>query len=477
MLKLLSKNFQILLCAITVLSCEFMDLRPIGYSIKPEKNDSVLSELYSPVIIKFDTEMKKNETEGVLQISSNLGITNGEKSWIGNALYFVPESGWTAGIRYHINFSGTIYSADGREMRTEKYISFFALNKNNPPLLDFYSPLNGASVGTNKFEIEFYFSKSMDRLSVESALTLDGISNKTYEWSDNNKNVKIKTEKNLNPWTYYRWNLKDSAKSEDGVPLIKTYSGHFITDLDQILPEITDIYPVLFADGSWYPTGAGIENGLGSGQGIAVSFNKPIEENVLRSLRFEPSLSGRAEFLSKNSIVYIFTRDPEPEVNYTLLISGDTKDCEGLKIGSEFRISFSADIPYLNLLSFSVNDITIDKFSDLNNVIPVKITQGTEELLINIRFSLPFKLKDKQNIPQKIILTPVFPRTLSPVALQYIRWISDDCLLLRWEGMANGKIESPNYYKITIPGGKNGIVLENGSYMKEDVILYLEAVE
>ena len=202
-----------------------------------------------------------------------------------------------------------------------------------------------------------------------------------------------------------------------------------------------------------------------------------MEENVLRSLRFEPSLSGKVEFLSEKSIVYIFTKDPDPGVNYTLIISGDTKDCEGLKIGAEFRINFSVDIPYLDILSFSVNNKIIYFFSDLNIIIPVKITQGTEELLINIRFSLPFTIKEKQSVPQKIILTPIFPRTLSPVALQYIKWISDDSLLLRWEGMSNGKNSIPNYYKIIIPGGKNGIVLENGSYLKEDIVLYLEAVE
>ena len=476
MLRLLNNLFSILLCVIFFISCEFIDLRQIGLSIEPDKTDSVLPEIYSPVIIKFDTEMKKRETEGILQINSNLGITSGDKFWIGNTLYFVPEAGWTAGICYKLNFCGTIYSTDGRETRIEKYLSFYAINKNNQPSLESYAPLNGASVGTNKFTFELHFSKPMDRHSVESALTIDGIGNKTYEWSDN-KILIIKTDKNLSPWVYYRWNLKDSAKSDDGVPLIKTYSGYFITDLDQILPEITNIYPVLFSSGSWYPTGADIETGLGSGQGIAVAFNKPMEENVLRSLRFEPSLSGRAEYLSEKSIVYIFTKDPEPEVNYTLIISGDTKDCEGLKIGSEFRITFSVDIPYLNLLSFSVNDITIENFSDSNIIIPVKITQGTEELLINIKFSLPFNIKEKQNSPQKIILMSIFPRTLSPVALQYIKWISDDCLLLRWEGMTNGKNDIPNYYKIIIPGGKNGIVLENGSYLKEDIVLYLEAVE
>jgi len=482
MLRFLNKLIPVLLCAIASVSCDFsifnyIDLRPIGFTIKPKINDSILPDIYSPVSIKFDTEMKKRDTEDIMQISSNLGTMSGEKKWEGNTLYFIPESGWTAGIRYNLNLSGTIRSIDGREMRIEHSVSFYALNKNDPPLLVHYSPLNGESTGTNNVVYEFHFSKTMNRLSVESALTLDGIVKKIYEWSDNDRILKIKTDKALSPWNYYRWNLKDTAKSTDGVPLPKTYSGHFKTDIDQILPEITCVYPVLFSDGSWYPTGADIETGLNSGQGIAVSFNKPMEENALRSLRFEPSLSGRTEFLSEKSIVFILSKDPEPETTYTLIISGETKDCQGLKIGSDYRINFSVDIPFLKILSITFNDdIGIDKLS-VTNAIPVTVAPATGELSVSIRFSLPFKTEEKQKTPQKITLTPFFPRTLTPVALEFVNWVSDDRLLARWEGLENGNNEIPHYYKITIPGGKSGIVSENGIYMKENIILYLEAVK
>jgi len=478
MSRLLNNFLVVLLCVITLASCSFINLKPIGISTEPKKNNAVLPDYFSPVIIKFDTEMKKRDTEGILQISSNLGVINGDKKWSGNNLYFTPESGWTAGIRYNLNLSGTIRSADGREERIEQNIFFYAINKKKPPLLERHSPLNGESVGTKDIVYEFHFTESMNRFSVESAATLDGIGNKTFEWSDNDKTLKIKADKALSPWIYYRWNLKDSAKSVDGVPLAKAYSGYFITDLDHTLPEVTGIYPVLFSDGSWYPTGAEIETGLDTGQGIAVSFNKPMDENVLRSLRFEPSLAGRSEYLSEKSIVYIFSKDPEPETTYTLIISGDTKDSEGLKIGSDVRINFSVNIPYLNILSLSVNNETdLENISKTNNVIPITVSPIKGELSVSIRFSLLFNTEEKQNTPQKIILSPFFPRLLSPVALQYVNWISDDRLSLKWEGLAGGDNEISHYYKITIPGGKNGIVSENGFYLKEDIVLYLEAVK
>ncbi|MCL2174622.1 MAG: Ig-like domain-containing protein [Treponema sp.] len=483
MSRLLTNLTVFALCAILSLSCELINLLPIDVSIEPV-NNAVLPDLFSPVIIKFDTEMEKRNAESLLQISSDFGSINGEKRWEKNNLYFVPIHGWTAGIRYNLNFKGTIRAADGREARIENYISFYAINKNDPPVLESHSPVSGESIKTNNVVFKFNFSKSMNRLSVESALTIEGIGNKTYEWLDDDKTIIVTPDKSLSPWNFFRWNLKDSAKSIDGIPLVKAYSGNFITDMDQILPEVTSVYPAEFSGGCWYPAAVNMETGLIAGQGIAVSFNKPMSENVLRSLRFEPSASGRAEMLTEKSIVYIFSKDPEPEIDYTLIVSSDAKDTEGLKIGVDYKTIFKVNIPYLRVISFSVNygDTTIN-FTDSNNVVPVIPDTATGEVNISIRFSLPFTdNKRKQSVPQEIIITPFFPRTISSVNLLYASWSFNEDLNMRWKGFSAGNSlgvnnEVPHYYKLLIPGGNSGISCGNGSYMKEDFIIYLEAVK
>jgi len=471
----LQNKFCVTLCAILFLSCGFIDLRQIEIGMEPAETDSVLAGQYSPVIIKFDTEMIKNETEGILQINSELGAVSGDKIWKGNHLYFIPVNGWTAGIRYTMSLAGSMRAADGREARIERFISFYAINKNEPPLLEWHSPSAGASVGTNFAALEFCFSRSMDRLSAESAFSIDGGSGKSFEWSDDNRILKVKLEKALSPWLLYQWNIKDSAKSADGVPLAKTYSGFFTTDFDQTLPAVTRIYPVQNADGTWYQTGLCIETGLGLGQGIAVEFSKPMGENVLRSLRFEPSLSGRAEFLSDKSIVYIFSKEPEGETEYTLTVSGDAKDSEGLKLGEEHKINFIPDIPYLKVLSLRIDDNVFYADALEEKTLKIHAEQGTGNFNLSIHFSLMFSFEEKQNTPQRIILSPFFPGILAPVAVQYVNWVSDDRLFIRWEGLTASQ-EVPHYYRLTIPGGKGGISSETGIYMKNDSVFYLEAV-
>jgi len=445
----------------------------IEFSVEPGKSGSVLSGSYSPVTVSFNTGMVKN-SENVLQVTSDNGVMKGDLLWDGNNLHFIPVPGWTAGIRYTLSLSGTVRSIDGRELRIEHFVSFYAVNSNDPPALENHYPADGGSIGTGDTVLEFYFSRPMDRLSTESALTIEGIGNKIFEWLNEDKKLKVIPDKALSPWVSYRWNLRETAKSSDGVPLAKTYSGYFTTDIDRILPRVTSVFPVLNSGGSWYPTGANIETGLASGQGIAVEFNKPMGDNALRSVRIEPSLTGRTEYLSEKSIVYIFTRDPEPETAYTLIVSADTRDSEGLKTGDEYRITFTPDIPFLNILSFSAG--VSSNFNNIspNMTIPVQIESGTDKLSFYIRFSLPFTTEEKQNAAQRIILTPFFPRTLAPAALQYVNWINNDRIHMEWEGLKKGESGVSHYYKLTIPGGKSGVTNGMGMYMKEDITIFLE---
>ena len=464
----------ILICVILA-ACGFIDLRQIQYSVEPNSFDSLLEFSDSPLIINFDTEMIKRDAEGSIQVSSDLGAVRGDTNWQGNSLYFVPVSGWTAGIRYTLSINGTLRSTDGRDLRLQHFVSFYAINKITPPLLERHYPAEGEAINTNDFALELHFTVPMNRLSVESAVSIDGVGSKIFEWQDDDKTIRVIADRSLSAWTSYTWNIKESAKSIDGVPLPKQYSGSFTTNLDLDLPEIAGVYPVASSYGNWSATGKDIENGLALGEGIAVEFSKPMGESVLRSMRFEPSLTGRTEMLDENKIVYIFTRNPEPETVYTLIISGETRDSEGLKIGNEYRVSFLPDIPYLNVISFNDNGNPAVENLTSGIILPVRVEPGIGEAAFSIRFSLPLNNEEKQNITQRIILSPFFPRSASPVALQFVSWVSDDRIFMRWEGLKPGDEKSRNYYRLTIPGGRGGIT-SAGIYMKEDINIYLEAV-
>ena len=456
-------------------SCGFADLRPVEVSTSPGKSDMVLSGEYSPVSITFNTEMIRKEAENLLLVSSDMGMVDGDLSWNGNTLTFVPAAGWSAGTRYVLGLSGLARSVDGREIRLERNISFFAINRCAPPLVTWHSPADGESVSVNGLCIQMRFSGVMDRTAVESAFSADGMGDKCYEWADDDSLLTIIPDKTLSPWTMYRWTLKTTAKSADGVPLPKVFSAVFCTDLDRLLPEVSAVYPVLAAAGRWIPTGGSLEDGLGPGLGIAVEFNKPMADAAFRSLRFEPSLTGRTEKLSEKSMVFIPARDPEPEVAYTLIVSGDAKDTEGLKIGSDYRRVFIADIPYLRIMS--INTSSIEVYSNSNSILPVLVSEADGGLVrFTVHFSLPFTEEAKQKTALMISLTPFFPMSLDPIALRFVSWISDDRLSMEWERLIAGTSDEKHYYRLNFPGGRGGINNGGGMYFQQDISLYMEAL-
>jgi hypothetical protein len=507
----LLRIFPALLFIIAGLSCSLIDLRPVSYSIEPDQSDTVLPSEYSQVSIAFDTEMDRQATEGIIKISSDTGMADGDVTWTGNTLIFTPVTPWSAGIRYSLNVSGVARAADGRELRLEKYLYFYAIHKSSAPQVVWFSPEDGASVEPvinpeycagrtseivpllqvsppiKQAIVELQFSLPMDRFSTETGFSIEGISDKQFHWSDDDTYVAVIPLKNPAPWTNCRWSLRNSAHSADGVPLAKTVSARFVTDADTLLPCVNRVYPALFSNGRWLATGGSPESHLGPGQGIVIEFNKPMADSVFNSIRFDPSLAGRTERISDKTVIFIPNRDPLPEIFYTLIISADAKDAGGLKMGEEFRMNFTADIPYLRILSVNADGAPVLDVSavdtaktggDLNYgdawPVPIEIPGGNV-LRFTIRFSLPFDLKARQEMPRRISVSPIFPGTLAPIALRFVSWVSHDRLRMEWEGLQPGTDSQPHFYRLLVPGGMGGIDAGSGSYLRENQYLIVEA--
>jgi hypothetical protein len=442
--------------------------------------NAVLPSAYSPVIVAFGAVMERTGAVELLRVSWSGGPVQGDVSWNGNSLVFVPAAGWTTGVRYELVLSGSAWALDGRELRVEKYLPFYAVSASGPPLVESFVPLDGASVGTSPGEtqIRIRFSRTMDRLSTETAFTFEGAGKMSYTWENGDTLLAVQSEKNLAPWTVYRWSLDEGALGKDGVPLGKKTAGHFVTDGDREIPRVTAVFPMLRSGGTWLPSGGAIETDLGPGQGIGINFNKPMGEKVLRLLYFDPSLPGRAEFLSPSSLVFIPDRDPEPETAYTLTLGADAEDTGGMKMGDAFTLVFTADIPFLRVLSFAADGVPVFETGGAEPAViraPVD-SAGGGALRFTLHFSLSFTTEAKKETVFRISLDPFFPGILPPVHLRYAKWLSDDRLRMEWEGLEAGTAQA-HYYRLTLPGGKGGINNGQGMYPAGDETLYVEAVE
>jgi hypothetical protein len=437
--------------------------------------------------------MMKTETEAVLQVNYYGGFVEGDLRWEGRTLYFVPASAWKPGVRYVLKLSGTAYSLDGRELLLSEVIPFFAVISAPVPYLQFVTPQDGASTPAfvpGETVLEFTFSLPMDRRAAEAAFSFDGSGPWHAEWLDDGRVLSIRCEKPLSPWTVYRWSFSEEALSGEGVPLAAQVSGSFITDDDRLRPAPLKIIPLLKGKEekpgiwkSWIPAGLdfeNFENCLGPGQGIGIEFNKPMDgESLRRSLGFSPSLPGRTEDLSPVSAVFIPDRNPDPGVVYTMTISGDVLDSRGLKMGDDYVLFFKADIPFL-----TINSLTIEREDGIDEIetparggsSPAFIdVPGGGVLRFTLFFSFPFTPEAQASETFRISLEPFFPASLSssPVSLRFVSWLSSSCQVrMEWEGLEAG--EEPHYYRLSIPGGRNGINDGQGSYPEENFYFYFE---
>jgi len=145
-------------------------------------------------------------------------------------------------------------------------------------------------------------------------------------------------------------------------------------------------------------------------------------------------------------------------------------------MGEDFTVSFKADIPYLRVLSFSSDGIIRD-YPESGSCFSVLVnTGGIIQCIID--FSPSFFSATpviREDCVFRISLRPFFPATLPPVSLRTARWISSGKLLMEWEGPEPGLSSVSHYYKLLIPGGSGGVHNGQGSYLKEDFVLYLEA--
>ncbi|MDR0655591.1 MAG: Ig-like domain-containing protein [Treponema sp.] len=477
----LNKTAALIIPAAVLLSCGFADLRPVGYGYFPSEAETVLKEPYSPVSVYFDTEMEENESSGILKVHYTGGNIEGDLHWENNSLIFIPLSPWTPGRRYTLSVSGTVYTKDKRDIRLDNHIPFYALSRSPSPVVEASYPEDGASVGISPEEgrVELKFSTPMDRPSTERDFTVSAFSGKEFEWKDDDRILVIRSKKNLEAWKVYQWSMGTGAENREGLPLARKVSGQFTTDLDRLRPSVLECYPLLFSGGSWFPTGEKLEDGLRPGLAIAICFSKPMDENFLNQIRFEPGLSGRTERLSPSSLVYIPDRDPEPESFYVLTVSAEARDTAGLEMEADFSLGFKTAIPYLRIHSFSANGGPEISFSP-GQTLTVNVDPALDGVLrYNIRFLYPFSEEAMRDAPLRISLSSFFPADLdlTPPRLRFVDWFSPDTLRMEWEGLIPGTAGEKHYYRLLVPGGRSGIGNGSGIYFRDDAAIMLEAVE
>jgi hypothetical protein len=481
-------------------SCELVNLEPIGMRIEADGSGGALASAYSPVKIVFDCKMAQTETGNTVSVRSIQGNTDVDRIWEASTLLLTPVAGWSPGVVYTVSVSGVIYAVDGREERVAEHASFhYGSARDIPFVVSFYPP-DGAKTGVSEQDgafVQLFFSQSMDTHSVEDAFTINGFPDKecaweyrweyawnyvweytwVYTWNEEKTIVTVTNSKNIAPLEKYEWTLDTAAKSAAGFPLAQKVSAQWTSDAETLKPTVSGVYPVKKKESEhgfdWVKTGNPIESGFGYGEAVQIEFSRNMDIASLKNIiRFEPSLAGRTEVISLKKLVFIPERNPVIGTYYTMTISGDAKDENGITMGDDYRARFKPDITYLDAVLMTVSGSPVRSGGEYEAVLDAV----EPELAISVEFNQAFLSENQIDSLNQIKVSKVFPADAPTPVLTSAVWTKDKVLSQVWSKLADsGGHDHRHYYQCVIPGGQNGITNGKGAYLKEDLVFYISA--
>ncbi len=467
----------VFLAAFLVTSCGLVDLRPVQVVTNPHDPGAILPSRLNNLSITFSAEPDRARAERAVSVRSAMGTVAGDFQWNGNVLFWKPLRPWEVGVRYRLLVKGAISMADGREARPEIDIPFFAEQAGQRPVVEYFEPASGASVGAaakGQCILRLLFSEAMDRRTVEDALSFRPSVACGFDWTMENRELRVLSSENLEPCSSYRWTLGTGALSDAGSPLVRSESGVIRSDLDTSAPRVERVYPVMLSGGVWVELGDDLDQIEGD-QSVALYFSEPVKaESVKTGIRVTPGVSGRVDLSSPHIAVYTPDRPWPPEQTLTLVVSQDIRDEAGLKTGAEFRKLFTPRNEYLELHAvFAGADEALDR-PKARDTLAVNVGALPDGLLsLTFRFSDAFSPPARIAATERIALSAFFPGTLASPRLRDVAWVSDDTLVMSWEGLRPSTGSGANYYRLLIPGGQGGVTAT--TCLREDYVIFLEA--
>lgn len=464
--------------ALSISSCEFINLRPVVVTTIPAFAYEVLASRDDSVTVTFSSDPERLEAERAFLVSSPSGIVEGDFCWNGPGFTWKPVAPWDPGVRYRLIMKGTIQSLDGRESRPEIDLPFFVLKPISQPLLLSYFPEQGLSVAVYPKSVailQLEFSETMDARETEAAFSLKPASDCKFTWNANLTSLSITPKDQLSACSVYHWSLGTGARARDGTPLGRKEGGSFITDLDSLPPEVARVYPVVRSGSGWVEVAADV-SGLDAGHSLAVLFSEAVEPaSATGGIRIEPGRAGRSDAVAPRLVVYTPEHDWLPGQPLTLVVSADVKDLSGLVTGEEYRVRFTPLVPWLEILAASsgVDETTGDLSG--STILPFELGNTPDGVCtLTLFFSAPFDAAGKTAVAERITLSAFFPAWLPAPALRDLCWLSDDTVAMTWQGLLTNNAAATNYYRLQIPGGQGGLHSARQLWLKDDAVLYLE---
>ena len=458
------------------------------------------------VEVQFSSDVNYSDVEEMFILECAEKRIAGKFLWVsGKRFVFTPDTALQRNGRYMITLPREIRDKEGNTM-AYSFLSDFYIGDDfiNPEIVSSYPPYSSGTtlnVAIDR-DIVIDFSRSMNRQKTQAAFSISPEAAGYFVWSEStpalaDSRLEYRLTEKMDFGRVYRLRVNGNAEDSAGNRTGYEYCVNFLTGDDTVPPEIDVIEyndGVPGTDNVIYP--GTVRHGVSKRGPITIRFSESMNrQSVEKAVSIRPSVQGTFDWHSDSRVDFIPLESFEPETLYRLSIDSSCRDINGLHIRSAYAVEFYTDAPdslfvRIGRISGSYNN-TI--YTDLGGSWPACIEMGPADnssYYIRIEFMSSndpelSAFMEKYSVFDNIIIETFKSADAntndlhSPAVISDISWLagSDNTVLIQIGGMTNRAVSPSALYRLTLTGGKSGVVDRHGNYMKEDFVIEFREVQ
>jgi hypothetical protein len=308
-------------------------------------------------------------------------------------------------------------------------------------------------------------------------------------WNEDRSRVTIAPAARWSSGGIVAWNLTIACVSADGVAMGRAWTGTFLAQADAAPPSVVETGPAAVEGSTVLPLPGGPSD-IAHGDSLRIVFSEDIDcESLEDAFSLSPSLEGTLRRVSSGVFVFVPSEDWDMGREYVLEISTDLRDACGNPMRSAYRRVFTPAIPAQGVAEIAVGgDLDVaptylpaemdDATPHVIDWLPSSVVGiGDLDLSITIRFARGYDAELRPAVAEAVELAGHFPEVTNPRVTQ-VDWLDGRTLVVSFTGFSYSE-PPPSlerlYYLLTISSGISRTVNQEGSYLKEDVMLLLES--
>ncbi len=353
---------------------------PTVNSVSPADSETDIAA-NSAIVFEFSELMDETSVESALTVSPE--ITNMTFEWDGVEVSIVGDE-MEYSTEYTVSLGTGAQDLAGNALESEYIFGFTTVSEDAAPTITEVAPEDGSTSVAIDAEIAIKFSKSMNELTAEGAISISpDIDNLAYTWDGSTVNI---SGDDLSIDTEYTVTIGTSAESTDGKLLETEYLYSFTTILELTPPTVVSIAP------------ADSDVDIAIDADIVIEFSELMDEaSVESAISISPSIDNLA-FGWTDETLTISGDDMTLITDYTVTVGIEATDVLGNALASEYSSEFTTSnekvAPTISNITPTSDAVDVDityhiviEFSELMNNTSVEDAIAVNPSLTNAQYN------------------------------------------------------------------------------------------